>query len=168
MARRRLSYRRPSGRSRKGGQRWRRRLGSALAPPGPPGAANAQVAQLVEHVTENHGVGGSIPPLGTSPTQFDRASRPYSRSSTVAVSSRPFVLPENRSPRTSFRSHSTAARPPHSSGGEAMRSRSRPRSRSAEKSKNEPFSLRIWAAPSVPVTLASMTASWPALRFHEQ
>jgi hypothetical protein len=36
-----------------------------------PGAAdykrpfNAQVAQLVEHVTENHGVGGSIPPLGT-------------------------------------------------------------------------------------------------------
>ena len=26
---------------------------------------NAQVAQLVEHVTENHGVGGSIPPLGT-------------------------------------------------------------------------------------------------------
>jgi hypothetical protein len=29
-------------------------------------AAHAQVAQLVEHVTENHGVGGSIPPLGTS------------------------------------------------------------------------------------------------------
>ena len=27
----------------------------------------AQVAQLVEHVTENHGVGGSIPPLGTIP-----------------------------------------------------------------------------------------------------
>lgn len=26
----------------------------------------AQVAQLVEHVTENHGVGGSIPSLGTS------------------------------------------------------------------------------------------------------
>jgi hypothetical protein len=26
----------------------------------------AQVAQLVEHVTENHGVGGSIPPLGTT------------------------------------------------------------------------------------------------------
>jgi D-serine deaminase-like pyridoxal phosphate-dependent protein len=33
---------------------------------GSPGSdANAQVAQLVEHVTENHGVGGSIPPLGT-------------------------------------------------------------------------------------------------------
>ena len=29
--------------------------------------AKAQVAQLVEHVTENHGVGGSIPPLGTTP-----------------------------------------------------------------------------------------------------
>ena len=29
------------------------------------GPAGAQVAQLVEHVTENHGVGGSIPPLGT-------------------------------------------------------------------------------------------------------
>ena len=28
--------------------------------------AGAQVAQLVEHVTENHGVGGSIPPLGTN------------------------------------------------------------------------------------------------------
>ena len=26
----------------------------------------AEVAQLVEHVTENHGVGGSIPPLGTT------------------------------------------------------------------------------------------------------
>jgi hypothetical protein len=29
-------------------------------------ARRAQVAQLVEHVTENHGVGGSIPPLGTN------------------------------------------------------------------------------------------------------
>ena len=27
---------------------------------------NAQVAQLVEHMTENHGVGGSIPSLGTT------------------------------------------------------------------------------------------------------
>ena len=26
---------------------------------------SAEVAQLVEHVTENHGVGGSIPSLGT-------------------------------------------------------------------------------------------------------
>ena len=32
--------------------------------------ANAQVAQLVEHVTENHGVGGSIPPLGTTSPNF--------------------------------------------------------------------------------------------------
>ena len=30
-----------------------------------PARHGAQVAQLVEHVTENHGVGGSIPPLGT-------------------------------------------------------------------------------------------------------
>jgi hypothetical protein len=30
------------------------------------GSANARVAQLVEHVTENHGVGGSIPPPGTT------------------------------------------------------------------------------------------------------
>jgi hypothetical protein len=37
-------------------------------PSGPrrPRGPGAQVAQLVEHVTENHGVGGSIPPLGTS------------------------------------------------------------------------------------------------------
>jgi hypothetical protein len=27
----------------------------------------AQVAQLVEHATENRSVGGSIPPLGTMP-----------------------------------------------------------------------------------------------------
>jgi hypothetical protein len=41
--------------------------------------AGAQVAQLVEHVTENHGVGGSIPPLGTTP---------------------PFATVRNRSPTT--------------------------------------------------------------------
>jgi hypothetical protein len=29
----------------------------------------AQVAQLVEHCTENAGVGGSIPPLGTTTVQ---------------------------------------------------------------------------------------------------
>ncbi len=34
--------------------------------------AQAQVAQLVEHVTENHGVGGSIPPLGTTPFRKSR------------------------------------------------------------------------------------------------
>ncbi len=41
----------------------------------------AQVAQLVEHATENRGVGGSIPPLGTIPRPFglDRPSgRPRS------------------------------------------------------------------------------------------
>ena len=31
-----------------------------------PHMGNAQVAQLVEHATENRGVGGSIPPLGTT------------------------------------------------------------------------------------------------------
>ena len=37
---------------------------------------SAQVAQLVEHVTENYGVGGSIPPLGTIFLQspFSRAT----------------------------------------------------------------------------------------------
>ena len=32
----------------------------------PRGGSGAQVAQLVEHMIENHGVGGSIPPLGTN------------------------------------------------------------------------------------------------------
>ena len=44
----------------------RRRLGSApLRTDRPVRDRWAQVAQLVEHVTENHGVGGSIPSLGT-------------------------------------------------------------------------------------------------------
>src|SRR5260370_2614078 len=38
--------------------------------------AGAQVAQLVEHVTENHGVGGSIPPLGTIGLSFPVLCRP--------------------------------------------------------------------------------------------
>src|SRR3954452_11601418 len=38
----------------------------ALRTPARNGGRGAQVAQLVEHVTENHGVGGSIPPLGTN------------------------------------------------------------------------------------------------------
>ena len=37
---------------------------------GHPPVSRAQVAQLVEHVTENHGVGGSIPSLGTTPQKF--------------------------------------------------------------------------------------------------
>ena len=40
---------------------YNRNLSTRLAP----SEVGAQVAQLVEHVTENHGVGGSIPPLGT-------------------------------------------------------------------------------------------------------
>ena len=43
----------------------------ALAYARRPAGLGAQVAQLVEHVTENHGVGGSIPPLGTSCPWFD-------------------------------------------------------------------------------------------------
>ena len=38
---------------------------NALLRPAARAGPGAQVAQLVEHVTENHGVGGSIPPLGT-------------------------------------------------------------------------------------------------------
>src|SRR3954467_11191267 len=34
--------------------------------PAPLRTGSAQVAQLVEHATENRSVGGSIPPLGTS------------------------------------------------------------------------------------------------------
>src|SRR6185437_1690659 len=47
-------------------QRWTRRGAGAYKGRRVPAARGAQVAQLVEHVTENHGVGGSIPPLGTS------------------------------------------------------------------------------------------------------
>src|SRR5947209_7069615 len=64
MARRRLSYCGAARRSRNGGQRRERRLVGPFAAEAPP-RKRAQVAQLVEHVTENHGVGGSIPPLGT-------------------------------------------------------------------------------------------------------
>ena len=47
-------------------ERWTRRAADAYSRrAAPPRRLNAQVAQLVEHVTENHGVGGSIPPLGT-------------------------------------------------------------------------------------------------------
>jgi hypothetical protein len=35
----------------------------------PRGDLSAEVAQLVEHVTENHGVGSSILPLGTKFTK---------------------------------------------------------------------------------------------------
>jgi hypothetical protein len=45
--------------------RWTRRSADAYKPCCVSTAPAAQVAQLVEHVTENHGVGGSIPPLGT-------------------------------------------------------------------------------------------------------
>jgi hypothetical protein len=41
-------------------------------------SGGAQVAQLVEHVTENHGVGGSIPPLGTKYISSAVQSHPIS------------------------------------------------------------------------------------------
>ena len=41
-------------------------LASALPCTRHPKRGYAQVAQLVEHATENRGVGGSIPPLGTT------------------------------------------------------------------------------------------------------
>jgi hypothetical protein len=40
----------------------------------PLAAGSAQVAQLVEHATENRSVGGSIPPLGTIPEQICKPS----------------------------------------------------------------------------------------------
>jgi hypothetical protein len=45
--------------------RNRASINPALLRP-PSGGCGAQVAQLVEHCTENAGVGGSIPPLGTT------------------------------------------------------------------------------------------------------
>jgi hypothetical protein len=42
---------------------------SSITPGTSLNSGGAQVAQLVEHVTENHGVGGSIPPLGTKHAQ---------------------------------------------------------------------------------------------------
>jgi hypothetical protein len=58
--------RRPSGYCEHAGEAWTGLPGltinrRSLAPA--PGSA--QVAQLVEHATENRSVGGSIPPLGT-------------------------------------------------------------------------------------------------------
>jgi hypothetical protein len=45
---------------------------------------NAQVAQLVEHATENRSVGGSIPPLGTmTPSAVFRRSPPICQKSLI-------------------------------------------------------------------------------------
>jgi hypothetical protein len=48
---------------------------------------DAQVAQLVEHATENRSVGGSIPPLGTKTTLFHAGAR----SCTIVRSRHPWV-----------------------------------------------------------------------------
>ena len=68
MARRRLSHPRAAAPIREGGQRRGRRLGTPSLRGPPVRLRLPQVAQLVEHVTENHGVGGSIPSLGTIAT----------------------------------------------------------------------------------------------------
>ena len=52
-------------------RRWTRRGTDAYKRPPRLDGPGAQVAQLVEHVTENHGVGGSIPPLGTTPQRCE-------------------------------------------------------------------------------------------------
>ena len=55
-----------AGAGRKGG--WTAPIRPSISPlvrRGPPATRRAQVAQLVEHATENRSVGGSIPPLGT-------------------------------------------------------------------------------------------------------
>ena len=44
-----------------------------------PAPGNAQVAQLVEHATENRSVGGSIPPLGTMLRLRLRMAQPHCR-----------------------------------------------------------------------------------------
>ena len=72
LADRAVSRARPADRSRRGassGRRTSRLIGSDGMGYGLPPARSpdAQVAQLVEHATENRSVGGSIPPLGTIP-----------------------------------------------------------------------------------------------------
>ncbi len=77
LARRGLPDSRSGGAGPKG---WTARIATArdaIASPAPTGAELwAQVAQLVEHATENRSVGGSIPPLGTIPlTDITRIGR---------------------------------------------------------------------------------------------
>ena len=55
-----------------------------------PVRSNAQVAQLVEHATENRSVGGSIPPLGTTSLSQCRISRSLPQS--VCETSRKCVI----------------------------------------------------------------------------
>ena len=71
--------RRPSGYAGHAGEAWWTGLPGltinrrSLAPA--PGSA--QVAQLVEHATENRSVGGSIPPLGTTLVGTENLIRIY-------------------------------------------------------------------------------------------
>jgi hypothetical protein len=58
-----------------------------------PGSRSAQVAQLVEHATENRSVGGSIPPLGTiSPDRRVNATGPRS---VLCMEREPTAAPES-------------------------------------------------------------------------
>src|SRR5712672_645115 len=61
-------HRRPSGHAGQAGEaRWTGQLGLTINRRSQAASrvGSAQVAQLVEHATENRSVGGSIPPLGT-------------------------------------------------------------------------------------------------------
>ena len=80
-----------------GGRRSLSRIGpgdlrsSRPSPQGPGGFLFGQVAQLVEHTTENRGVGGSTPPLATG--QAGRHGTPAAVARSVAQ------LVEHRSPK---------------------------------------------------------------------
>ena len=80
------------------------------------------------------------------------------------------MLAPKRLPVASLRTHSAAARPPQSSGGEAMRSAmSRPRnSVGREVEERAVLVAHRGAARGADRSVASITASRPALRFHEQ
>jgi hypothetical protein len=68
-----------------GASDWTTLLTLSITPPvaGPPPRL-AQVAQLVEHATENRSVGGSIPPLGTNTLDRERCVVPLKRETAVA------------------------------------------------------------------------------------
>jgi hypothetical protein len=49
-------------------------------------ATDAQVAQLVEHATENRSVGGSIPPLGTTKSFENQSFKRYAANALIVQS----------------------------------------------------------------------------------
>src|SRR4051812_25852489 len=72
------------------------RLASPLPEPPLPSCARGEVAQLVEHTTENRGVAGSIPALATSRLRSIACVRPRSLACEARVA--PCVL-RRRAPR---------------------------------------------------------------------